>query len=63
MVTKNVKKNVTNSVTKWEEALADAQQHLERAKREVATWKGAIQICRKRMGDNAPWPGESASHG
>jgi hypothetical protein len=62
MVTKAVKGNVTYSVTKsvklWEQALADAQLRLEQARQEIASWKGAIQICRKRIAQKAPWPGE-----
>jgi hypothetical protein len=63
-VTKKVKKNVTNNVTNlWAEALRDAEQELAKAQRVVASWKGTIQTCRKRMKGNAPWPSMAHSGG
>ncbi len=62
MVTRRVKVNVTYGVTKWAEALTDAQKQLKKVQQEVASWKGAIQICRRRISENAPWPGDSEAH-
>jgi len=62
MVTKKVKVNVTHGVKKWKEALADAEERLEQARREIAGWKGAIRVCRKRISEKAPWPGDSAAN-
>ncbi len=59
MVTVRVKKNVTDGVTKWKEALSDAQQQLEKAQKDISGWKGVIQICRKRIAEGATWPGDS----
>lgn len=60
-VTKNVNENVTRNVTKWEEALRDAEQGLENAQRIVASWKATIQTCRKRVAESARWPAERAT--
>lgn len=59
MVTRDVKKNVTNKVTnQWTEALRDAEAGLEKAQRAVASWKATIQTCRKKIAAGAPWPGQ-----
>jgi hypothetical protein len=58
-VKRNVNKNVTNDVTNnWRAALQDAQKELDKAERLVASWKATIQTCRKRIAENAPWPGQ-----
>ena len=57
-VTKRVNKIVTNNVTEWSEALTDAKKRLAQAQKEVACWKGVIQICHKRIEAKAPWPGQ-----
>ena len=62
MVKKSANKNVTDDVRKWSEALADAEANLNRAQQEVAQWKGAIAVIRKRIEDGASWPGSERQH-
>ena len=62
MVTRRVNRDVTYDVTKWKEALPDAQQQLEKAQKDIGGWKGAIQICRKRIAEGAAWPGDSVHY-
>jgi hypothetical protein len=61
MSTRIVNRNVKKTVTKWEQALIDAEAGLRKAGREVQEWKASIQIIRKRIADRAPWPGDKAA--
>ena len=63
---KSVNHNVTNDVTLttkqrgtkwWKLALTDAEIGLEKATRDVAQWRAAIAVIRKRIKTSAPWPG------
>jgi hypothetical protein len=57
-----VKKNVTTYVKpSWREALHDAERGLEKAQLDVMRWKGTIQICRKKVAEDAHWPGTKPS--
>ncbi len=62
MGTKSANKNVTDDVKKWGEALADAEAGLKRAQQDVAQWKGAIAVIRKRIQDRASWPGSERKY-
>lgn len=61
MVTKVVKKNVTKNGTKWEQALADAEVGLGKAKKDVMQWRGTIAVIRGKIKQGASWPGDNAS--
>ena len=53
-----VKKNVTqHDNLGWRQALADAEAKLEKAKSDVRGLELAIETCRERVRENAPWPG------
>ena len=65
MVTANVKKTVTKDVTltvsKWREALQDASTALDKAKKDVAQWKGTIAVIQRKIKSGAAWPGEQTA--
>ena len=55
-VNKNVNKTDKKKNGGWKEALADAEQGIEKATKELADWKAVAAICRKRIAQNAKWP-------
>jgi len=61
MSTGNVNNKVTNDVTNWKNALADAELGLEKAQVDVTRWKGTIAVIRDRIKQGASWPGQQSS--
>jgi hypothetical protein len=55
------KKNDKN-ISGWPGALADAEERVKRTRRELEEWKAVARVCRERIAQQAPWPGESAVH-
>lgn len=46
----------------WEQALQDAEFELAKARSKAKRLEIAAQVCKERIEQNAPWPGESATH-
>jgi hypothetical protein len=63
MSKKTVKEKGTNNDTipSWEGALADAEQQLVNAQRQIMEWKAVVRICRERIKRGVPWPGNLAT--
>jgi hypothetical protein len=49
------------STAGWQAALKDAEKRLEQARRDTMEWKAVASVCRKRISEGAPWPGDSAT--
>jgi hypothetical protein len=56
-VKKNVKYDVNEPRASWKGALSDAEEAIKRSAQELADWKAVAAICRKRIAENAEWPG------
>jgi len=56
-----VKSESKNSISNWDEAIADAQHKMGRGKLYVAQLRAAIKSLERSKREGEPWPGESAT--
>ena len=42
----------------WNQALADSESELRKARREVAQWEYIVRVCREKIKKGIPWPRE-----
>jgi len=51
-------RNSGKRLSGWSGALADAEEKVRKTRQELDEWKSVARVCRERVEQGAPWPGD-----
>jgi hypothetical protein len=61
-MSRNVSSDLSQRLSRWDQAIEDAKDTIQKCERKIQTMKGAIEVFKEQRAAGEPWPGDSPTN-